>query len=210
MALGMIFLSKDDFANYFSKTLVTSVSISSLFAVIGYFFKVEAFSFISAEETEVRGTGGSMDANNLCLMVIFGMPIAVHWLVNSRGIWERISTFVMLILHVIAVMATFSRGGAMIFAITVLLLLIVHAKRLKLTQWGFVIFISAATIFAVLFFTPSDYWDRLRSVSDTTDRAIGRRQSYITVASGAVKKHPIIGSGTGTFRDIFATTDYAA
>lgn len=209
MALGMIFLSKDDFANYFPKTLAMSVSVSSFLAVMGYFLKIQAFSFISAEETEVRATGGSTDPNNMSLMVIFCVPIAVHWLINARKPVERIVAFGMLILQVLAVMVTYSRGGAMIFAITLLLLLIVHAKRLKPTHWGFAIFISAATVFSVFLFTPSEYWDRLSSVSDTTDRAIGRRQSYITVASGAVKKHPIIGSGTGTFRDIFATTDYA-
>ena len=97
----------------------------------------------------------------------------------------------------------------MIFAFTLLLLIVVHSKKLKPTHWGFAIFVLAVTIFTAIYFTPSDYWDRLKSVTDTADTAMARRKSYITVASGAVKRHPIIGSGTGTFRDIYATTDYA-
>ena len=209
MALGMIFLSKDDFANYFPKTLAVSVSVSSLFGVFGYFFKIHAFSFISAEETENRAIGGSTDPNNMSLMVIFCVPITVNWLLNARKPLGKTFALCLLVLQALAVMVTYSRGGAMVFAITMILLLIVHAKRLKPTHWGFAVFITAATVLSTLYITPAEYWERLGSVSNTEDRAIGRRQSYITVARGAVKKHPIIGSGTGTFRDIFATSDYA-
>lgn len=208
-ALGMIYLSKNDFINYFPKTLAVSVAISASFAVIGYFFKVSAFSYISVEETEIRATGGATDPNFMSLLVIFCIPIAVNWLINVRLFWERLFVLGVLVVYALAVMSTFSRCGAMIFTITVLLLLRVHANKLKPTHWGFAIFIVAATVFAAIYSTPADYWDRLRSVSDTTDKAIGRRQSYITVASDAIKIHPIIGSGTGTFRDVFKTTDYA-
>ena len=208
-ALGMIFLSKNDFINYLPKTLAVSIAISASFAVIGYFFKVSAFSYISAEETEVRATGGSIDPNNLSLMVIFCIPIVVNWLTNARRSLERVLVLGLLVIYALAIMSTFSRGGALIFIITTFLLLRAYAKKMKPTYWGFAIFIAAVTFFAIIYSTPSDYWARLRSVTDTTDKAIGRRQSYIIVAREAVKKHPIIGAGTGTFRYIFETTDYA-
>ena len=208
-ALGMIFLSKNDFVNYFPKTLVISIAISSFMAVVGYFFKVGAFSYISVEETEVRATGGSIDPNLMSLMVIFCIPIAVNWLLNAQRFFERVFVFGVLGIYALAIMSTFSRTGAMIFVITIALLLKTHAKKLKPTHWGLAVFVVVATICAAIYTTPADYWDRLKSVTSKEDKAINRRQSYLTVAKVAVKEHPIIGSGTGTFRDIFKTTDYA-
>lgn len=208
-ALGMIFLSKNDFVNYFPKTLVISIAISSSMAVVGYFFKVSAFSYISVEETEVRATGGSIDPNLMSLMVIFCIPIAVNWLLNAQRFWERVFVFGVLGTYALAIMSTFSRTGAFIFVITIILLLKTHAKKLKPTHWGFAVFVTIATVGGAIYTTPADYWDRLRSVTSKEDKAINRRQSYLTVAKEAVKKHPIIGTGTSTFRDIFKTTDYA-
>ncbi|MBF8275745.1 MAG: hypothetical protein HW390_818 [Candidatus Brocadiaceae bacterium] len=208
-ALGMIFLSKNDFVNYFPKTLVISIAISSSMAVVGYFFKVGAFSYISTEETEVRATGGSIDPNLMSLMVIFCIPIAVNWLLNAQRFLERVFIFGVLGIYGLAIMSTFSRTGALVFLITIALLLKTHAKKLKPTHWGFAVFVAVATICAVIYTTPADYWDRLKSVTSKEDKAIKRRQSYLTVAKVAVKEHPVVGSGTGTFRDIFKTTDYA-
>jgi O-antigen ligase len=208
-ALGMIFLSKNDFVNYFPKTLVVSIAISASMAVIGYFFKVSAFSYISIEETEVRATGGSIDPNLMSLMVIFCIPLAVNWLLNAQRFLERVFVFGVLGVYALAVMSTFSRTGALIFLITTVLLLRTHAKKLKPTHWGFAVFVAVATICAVIYTTPADYWDRLKSITSKEDKAINRRQSYLTVAKESIKKHPIIGTGTGTFRDIFKTTDYA-
>ena len=208
-ALGMIFLSKNDFVNYFPKTLVVSIAISASMAVIGYFFKVGAFSYISIEETEVRATGGSIDPNLMSLMVIFCIPLAVNWLLNAQRFLERVFVFGVLGVYALAVMSTFSRTGALIFLITIVLLLRTHAKKLKPTHWGFAVFVAVATICAVIYTTPADYWERLKSITSKEDKAINRRQSYLTVAKESIKKHPIIGTGTGTFRDIFKTTDYA-
>ncbi len=209
VALGMIFLSKNDFENYLPKTLVISMSISSFLAVFGALFHVQAFVFTGVEDTELRATGGSIDANNMSLMVIYCIPLTVHWLLITRRPLERVFVFFLILAQVGAIVSTYSRGGSIIFAFTLLLLIVVHSKKLKPTHWGFAIFVLAVTIFTAIYFTPSDYWDRLKSVSDTADTAMARRKSYITVASGAVKRHPITGSGTGTFRDIYATTDYA-
>lgn len=209
VAFGMIFLSKNDFENYLPKTLVVSMSISSFLAVFGALFHIQAFVFTGVEDTELRATGGSIDANNMSLMVIYCIPLSVHWMLNTRRLLERVFVLFALFIQIGAIVSTYSRGGAMIFALTLLLLLIVHAKKLKPTHWGLAVFAFAVTAFVAIYFTPPDYWERLKSVSDTTDTAMSRRKSYITVASGAVKEHPIIGSGTGTFRDIYATTDYA-
>jgi O-antigen ligase len=57
---------------------------------------------------------------------------------------------------------------------------------------------------------PSAYWERQKKVTSAEeDTAISRRISYLLVGWEAFKDHPVIGAGPGSFKHIYASTDYA-
>ena len=107
-------------------------------------------------------------------------------------------------------MLTYSRGGAIVLAVVLLLILIEHIRKFKVKHLGFVTALLLIAIIMIIFFVPSSYWERQKSITETkTDTAMGRRISYLYFGWEAFKEHPIIGSGPGTFSKIYATSIYA-
>jgi O-antigen ligase len=60
-----------------------------------------------------------------------------------------------------------------------------------------------AVILITLLLTPASYWERQRTVTDTSDSSISRRIDYIVVARDAFLENPLLGAGPGTFMDFW-------
>jgi O-antigen ligase len=54
--------------------------------------------------------------------------------------------------------------------------------------------------------TPQSWWERQMSVSDATDSSMNRRAAYLPVAFNAFLDNPLVGTGTDTFKDVWAET----
>ena len=54
---------------------------------------------------------------------------------------------------------------------------------------------------------PASFWDRQLSLLSWEDGSLNRRGSYLDVGSDAIAQNPLLGSGPGTFKDIYATSE---
>jgi putative inorganic carbon (hco3(-)) transporter len=71
---------------------------------------------------------------------------------------------------------------------------------------GLVAATAGAAVLAVVLLTPQSWWERQLSVSASTDDSVSRRGAYLPVAFDAFLDHPVLGTGTQTFKEIWAET----
>ena len=98
----------------------------------------------------------------------------------------------------------------MILFICLVLLCIEHIRRFKPINLGIITSIVLVVVLLMIVIVPSSYWVRQETITNVeTDDSIISRKSYISVGWDAIKENPIIGSGPGTFQEIYAGTGYA-
>jgi len=207
---GIILIDREGLRRTLPAVLITSVSLGSLMALLGYYFKIAAFAD-NAGTTSVRGTGFSSDPNNMSLMIIFSLPLISFFILHAKSTFWRVCMVLILLLNIAAVVSTFSRGGFLMLLVCCCLLLFEHGRRLRPKHVGFVLLVAALGVLLVFATVPTEYWERQKTLALGTqaDRAIGRRASYVLVAKDAVLKHPFLGSGPGSFIEIFSSSRYA-
>ena len=207
--LGLIFISPKGMLRTMPAILVTSISLCAFLAVLGYFFNIPLFAEKVTSGSFKRGLGGTTDPNNLALMIIVVFPFLVYYLFYTDRFIVRCLALLLMGINVLGLVTTFSRSGALVLIVVCGLLLIEHFRLIKPKLLG--ILIGGAGICLILFYfmIPEGYLERQMSVLETTDKSMGRRTSYLYVAWDSFKENPILGTGPGTFPDIYATTDYA-
>ncbi len=206
--LGMTLVSSEGLRRWLPGVLVASISISSLLAVLGTFFNLPLFAEKHGEEL-VRGIGGSIDPNNMSLMILFVVPFLARASLGARGRVRRLVMIALLALNLGAIATTFSRGGALMTVVTGVFVLreVVRVMRPKTVVLGLA-FVAAGLV-TFLSFLPSTYWDRMASLFSWEDTALSRRSTYIVVGRDASLRDPVFGSGPGTFRDLYAGSEEA-
>jgi O-antigen ligase len=203
VALGMVVVDRRGFFYTLPSVIVGSVFIGSVLAVLG---SVSGLSlFVSPVTGRVLGT--APDPNNMSLMIIFSLPLAVFFLLTAHRPWTRLALLLIIVVDVAAVIATFSRGGAIILAGSCLLMLWEFRHRISPRNLG--LLLGAAGLAAALFLllTPEAYTQRVKSVRDADDFAMRRRASYVSVARELVPERPLLGYGPGTFSSLYAQTE---
>lgn len=209
-ALNLIFLSKNSFIRTLPTIIMTSISIGAFLGILGFVFVIPFFAHNIGTGVDPRAVGAATDPNNFSLMLIFCMPLLAHWFSKARSSLEKGLVVLIAVMNIIGLIITYSRGGLIIFSITMALLIIEYRKRFKLKYLGFLMATVSITVLLVITLVPSSYWERQKTVTETKrDTAMARRISYYYVAWDAFKEAPIIGSGPGSFIDFFAGTDYA-
>jgi putative inorganic carbon (hco3(-)) transporter len=192
------------------KILILSVSLSAFLGILGSVTDIPLFVHPMETSSYKRSIGGSFDPNNLSLMIIFTIPLLAHWFFSSKNIIEKIFIILIFCIDITGIIMTYSRGGAIIFSIILFLIFFTNIKKLKPKHIGFIVLLITFVTFAALIFIPSTYWERQKKVTSIEeDKAIARRVSYLHVGWEAFKEHPIIGSGPGTFKFLYASTNYA-
>lgn len=211
IAISLFFISLEDYYKTLPLIIVVSISISTLLGIIGYKFNIPLFSqTITMPGAYKRSFGTSTDPNDLSLMIIFALPILVHFFFTAKSFFKKNLTFILIIINIIGVMLTFSRGGALILSLILILLFIKYMYKSSPIYLGFAVLLVAIIILIPSIISPSLYWSRIRSVADTKrEDSIARRVAYLYVALDAFKKNPIFGTGPRTFRDIYARSKYA-
>ncbi len=189
--------------------LVWSISAGSALAILGYFFGISLFAEKVSPGEFRRGLGGAPDPNNMALMVIFVLPLVFHWLLHSRNPIKRLVAGLLLLVNLMAIVTTFSRGGALILIITMVGLLLEYRHRIRVHFIGLALAGLILVTGLAVWLVPPDYWQRQHSLVEASDSAMLRRASYVKVATRAFLERPVLGHGPGTFPEIYAKTDYA-
>ena len=120
------------------------------------------YSFFS----ELRGTSsrlagiGYYDANDLALMLVCTLPVAVKFLRPPTALWGRIVAGVSLLYMVVAIMRTSSRGGFLGLVAVGGFILIAYRGIPKMTRLGVVL----AAVVTLSLAADQEYWDRINTI----------------------------------------------
>jgi len=195
VVLGIIVTDRKGFSKILPGIIVGSVFAGSLLAVLGATFQLTLFLSPDAG----RVLGGASDPNNMALMVIFSIPLAVYFFMNTRRRRMQLFLLLIIIVNVVTVMATFSRGGAIVLCFAGLLILWELRSRITPRNLGLLLGLGGLVVTALLLLTPEAYSQRLQSIHTADDFSMRRRASYILVARDLVVERPVLGSGPNTF-----------
>ncbi len=204
--MTVLFVDREGFERILPKVLVYSVALSGGLGVMGYFFGIDLFTGKDEMATSARGTGGVEDPNNMALYVIYTVPFLVHWLAKARSKMEVALMLLLLGNASLAIVSTYSRGGALVFAVTAFMTLVEHRKHILPRKLGLIFSGFMVGALLALLVIPQSYWERQGSLAKG-DSSLSRRASYLTVAWESFQKSPFFGFGPGTFRELYGISD---
>lgn len=206
-AITLAFIDPQKLITSLPKVIIIGVTMSTILGILGTVFDISLFT--RDEATYVRALGGSMNANSFSSYVILAFPLLVHYFLTAQRFRDRLLMMILLIINIMGIMSSYSRGGLLVFIIILLFLFLEYKHLIKARTFGFVLSFILILIPFIFIFTPTSYIDRIESISDTTDPAISRRQSYIDVGIDIFKENPVLGTGPGTYKYEYAATDVA-
>ncbi|MBF0624159.1 MAG: O-antigen ligase family protein [Magnetococcales bacterium] len=207
---GLAFIDRRGFEEILPRVLIWSITLGSLLAVSGFFFHIDLFAPPSGTEGDiVRGKGGSLDANNMSLMILFVLPLLVHRLLWQGRPGGRLLTVGLILINLTALLTTYSRSGLLVAGWTVLLLVVENRQRIDLRRGLFGLLGLLILPLLVLPLMPESFWSRHASLGEWEDTSLQRRTSYLSAAWDAFREHPVLGVGPGTFRKFYAETEQA-
>ena len=205
--LTISLVPKEGVTRHLPAVIAIAVSLSSTLAVIGNTMGV---SWFSEGETFSRSTGGTGDPNALAMQIIFGLPFLVFWLTHAQRLSLRVLAAAMIVINMAAMVGTFSRSGALVLAACALVLVVINTQGIRPQKLGLLLIGGAAVILIAGVSLPQSFWERQATLfSVHQDRSLSRRASYLDVARDAIAQRPLLGHGPGTFRDLYALTDWA-
>lgn len=211
ITIGMYFIDKDALFKHLPPIVVYSITLSSFLGVIGYLFNISLF----AQKTEVEGefkrsTGGSMDPNNTALIILFALPLIAEMLTRAKRQAYKLLYVAFYVINMMAMYYTWSRSGAMVGILVTVIIFLRHAKKINVNLIFLQIFLVLLIGAIVMGALPQKYMAHFVKITESSqDASIERRGTYVTVAMDAFMKHPFMGTGLGTFHDIYAETDIA-
>jgi len=204
VAFGFVFIDRDLYLHSLPKVIIWSVTLGSLVSVVDYLFDIP---FVPPREI---GFALTSHPNNAAQMAIFAIPLVVHELVYRTNIANRAVLLLALVINCAGVVVSFSRAGFLVLLVAILILTYEFAKKLHARNMGLVIATILIALTAVFVFTPSEYWERQRSLVEWQDSSLKRRAAYIEIGWEAFLKSPFLGTGPGTFREIYPQSQKAA
>jgi len=207
IALILVLVSAHGLKQTLPAVLILSVSLSTLLAILGYFFEIQLF----AENIGffMRGVGGARGPVNLAFMIVAIMPLLGYWLIFERGSGKRLLALSLISLNLLGLVITFSRGGFLILIVISAGMLLEFAPLFRLRHVLLLFWVTVLFVAVAFPLVPESYWSRMRGMHTARDRSSQRRLSYYEVGWKAIQQRPLLGSGPGTFRNIYAKTDHA-
>jgi O-antigen ligase len=194
--------------------IVATVVVSALLSLVAYAGHIDSLSLtVQHGEDFWRGQGGSHDPNLFSSIVVFTLPLLVHWFHTTTHGGSRAAIFVFGAICIAAIVVTFSRGGLLIFAVAAIMIFIEYMGKLRPRHLGFFALTATVALIGFVVLVPQSYWERQSttfSKSDIkTDYSLSRRISYLVVGWEEFKERPILGAGPGTFAELYGATPYA-
>jgi O-antigen ligase len=130
-----------------------------------------------------------VDENDFAMALNVIIPFAFFVFVGAKKYYTKIIGLLMLLTYIAGVVISSSRGG-WVGLVAVLFYCIMSTKK---KMGAFAAAAIAAAV--VVMVAPSNYWDEVRSISNTQDRTAQSRFHYWKAAVRMYRDHPIIGIG---------------
>ncbi|HEX4273496.1 MAG TPA: putative O-glycosylation ligase, exosortase A system-associated [Rhizomicrobium sp.] len=157
-----------------------------------YGVKGGGFTLLTGGGNHVEGPPNSTisDNNQLALAILMALPLANYLRVNSANVLVRRALLAAIILSVVAVLGSYSRGAFIALA-GLLVLAFFRARR----KWLFPLAAAIIVVPAVLFM-PAGFFDRVNSIQNAgQDASFQGRVDAWHVAYGFASDHFPLGAG---------------
>lgn len=174
--------------------LVYAAVLSALTGVFEY-KTGRTLSGIPLSLLEGRSYGGAGEPNELCAIMVGIIPIAVMLAKSSRSWLIKITYIPMILLMILAIFLTGSRGGvvSLLFMTIVILAMLPWKARF---MWGMVIILA---LFIGWQFAGQKVLARFESRDSIGRMAMASRLGLWSIAWQAIQDRPIRGFGLGSF-----------
>ena len=205
--LTLVFVDRGGFVRTVPWLVMAGNFVSAGLSVFDHFSGSSQFSVDEGYGTEfVRAVGADEGPNDFAFMVLFSLPFFASLLFSSSSPARRVFGALGLLVGTAAVVLSYSRAGGWVLALVVLLVAIEHAHKLHVRHLGLAAATAGAAVLAFLLLTPRSWWERQLNYSSSTDASVSRRAEYLPVAFDAFLAHPVLGTGTQTFKEVWAET----
>jgi len=198
------------------KMMVSLIFVSGLISIysIGQYFGIDLLNL------KVIGSGyisGPFENRNvLASFLVFAMPVSIGFLFEMTNKKLKIATGLVVILSLIALIFTRTRGawlgfiGAMVFFASAKLTSVEGIKGIHKSLFTkksliimFLLVISLGLLIRYDYNKPGSFTKKFLSIADLKDPATRHRFVMWHTAIDIIKEHPLLGTGIGTFKKIY-------
>ena len=136
---------------------------------------------------------------------VFLLPLIAYRFFQAKTVTRRFLWLALAGVCVWAVVYLGSRAAALIFLLSLALLFAQYLELFRPRFLGLLAALAMLGVVALIVLTPAAYWTRQKGVvAYETDPSISRRVSYLKAAWDGVRQRPFLGSGPGSFSEIYA------
>ncbi len=202
--------------NIFIRFLVFLSAIVSFIAIL-QFFSIDVFKVGIIVDTfnvgimpdiwggiRIQGVGIFENPNYLAYSIIFSFPFAFMFLFREKGLGNRVFGLVSLIIFVIAIILTKSRGGLICFVLTFFMLFTQRKERITK------IFIYTFSGLVILLCITGGFGRMGTLINMQSDEAISGRIDAWYAALQLFKDAPLIGIGYNRFQEYFRKATHSS
>ena len=177
--------------------LFRSVILGAVACLIGIYQHYKGIG-LDYGEGVIRIKGTATDPNDYAMHLVILLPMVFALLFNYRNLIIKGILLFVLILLILNIVFTYSRGGMVAFGLVLGLSVFGFSlQRKKLLLPVILTLIGISILFPMI---PEKYWERAKSISDFSDPAIQARLDTWKTGLGMISDHPIKGVGLGAFR----------
>lgn len=213
VALTLFLLDDRRFRRGLPTVIIASTTLASLVAIVGHFLQIPSL-VMSAASVRVGGrvVGTASDPNFFAAMVLCALPILAHCILFTPRGRSRFFYAALFAINTYAIVLTYSRGVMLALGVTLILLIVEHLRHLRVRHIGFVVLAGGIILGVAGYKLPKTaIWERMATIfHPRMDESIKGRATYLVVAKDIVKRHPVLGSGPGTFPFHYAKSNYAS
>ena len=212
VGLTLYFIQDRQFRRVVPLLVIFSTTFASLVALAGRAFHIEGLVMMATTVEGGRLIGAASDPNFFAATVLCALPLLALLVLTTDSKHLRFGYGALFVINTAAIVLTYSRGVLLIFTIVMALLALEHGRRMRVRYLGFaILFFSIVLGYAVYKIPQTSLWERMKTVAHPfTDPSLEARGSYLIVAKDVVMRHPVLGTGPGTFPVHYSRTNYAA
>ena len=209
-AFTLVFVERKDFSRALPGVIVWSVFLNFFLFFLEYILGLtiipggDPIFPKSADPTYAMPGGYSA-------FFVLTLPFIAHRAFFSPTFPRKILYALMFACNIMALVYLGSRAAAVMLVIVLLFLATEYVRMVRPKHVGFLLSLAGLALVAVLLYVPASYWEAQKSVLEPrTDMSVTRRLTYIEVALDSFAKHPLLGTGPGTFFYTYAESPQAA
>lgn len=145
-----------------------------------------------------RIAAGGLNANDYAATIAIAMPLALMWFRSEKNTWMKTIPILFIPTGLLAIAFTKSRGGTIaLLPFVIYALTFIKQKGLAKKILPIVFFI--VSLFTLIYFAPSGYFERIREVDINSSNRFTHRLDVWIAGKNMFFDNVITGVGTGNF-----------